>query len=157
MAPSISTEIDIAAPPSAVWTTLTDFDHYPEWNPFMVKASGSKNVGGKLTIALKPADNSSSMTFSPTIQTFAPNEHLSWEGRLLGIPGLFTGQHHFILYPTDTGTRFEQSEQFSGVLALVLHWIGSNMYETTKQGFALMNNALKERVEKSSSGDPALK
>ncbi len=98
------------------------------------------------------------MTFSPVIQTFEPNEHLHWRGRLLNVPWLFTGHHHFILRPTETGTRFEQSEQFSGILALVLHWIGSDMYETTQRGFRLMNDALKERVERRSpSRDPALK
>lgn len=97
------------------------------------------------------------MTFSPAIQTFLPNEHLHWRGRLLGVPWLFTGHHHLILRPTETGTRFEQSEQFSGILALVLYWIGSNMYETTQRGFKLMNNALRERVEGRSLPDPALK
>lgn len=91
------------------------------------------------------------------MQTFLPNEHLHWKGRLLGIPWLFTGHHHFVLHPTETGTRFEQSEQFSGILALVLHWIGSSMYETTQRGFALMNEALKERVEGKSAPDAALK
>ncbi|KAL9135287.1 MAG: hypothetical protein Q9175_003523 [Cornicularia normoerica] len=42
MAPSISTGIDIAAPPIAVWAVLTDYDRYPEWNPFLVKMSGDK-------------------------------------------------------------------------------------------------------------------
>jgi hypothetical protein len=73
------------------------------------------------------------------------------------VPWLFTGQHHFILRPSETGTRFEQSEQFSGILALMLHWIGSSMYETTRRGFGLMNNALKERVEGRSLPDPTLK
>lgn len=64
------------------------------------------------------------------------------------MPWLFTGRHHFILHPNGTGTRFEQTEHFTGILALVLHWIGSDMYETTRRGFVLMNSALKERVER---------
>lgn len=97
------------------------------------------------------------MTFNSVIQTFIPNEHLHWRGRLLGIPGLFTGHHHFILHPTKTGTRLEQSEQFSGILAWVLHWMGSNMYETTQRGFELMNDGLKARVERESLPDPSIK
>ena len=98
------------------------------------------------------------MTFSPTVRTFLPNDHLHWEGRLLGVPWFFTGHHHFILRPTETGTRFEQSEHFSGLLAWVLHWIGSSMFATTQRGFELMNEALKERVEgRSLPADPALK
>lgn len=31
------------------------------------------------------------------------------------------------------------------------------MYETTRRGFVLMNNALKERVERKPSPDPELK
>jgi len=42
MAPSISTEIDIAAPPNKVWAVLTDYDRYAEWNPFLVKIYGDK-------------------------------------------------------------------------------------------------------------------
>ena len=97
------------------------------------------------------------MTFSPAIQTFLSNEHLHWKGRLLALPWLFTSHHNFILPSTETGTRFEQSECFSGILTLVLQWIGSNMYETTQKGFELMNNALKEKVEGRSLPDPALR
>ncbi len=136
-------------------------------------------MGSRLTVTINPPNGSSGeilsdlvtirtpgqksqkgMTFSPTMQTFLPNEHLHWKGRLLGVPWLFTGHHHFILRPTETGTtRIEQSEQFSGILALVLYWIGSNMYETTPRGFGLMNTALKERVEGRSLPelDPALR
>lgn len=42
MTQSASAEIEIAAPPSAVWAVLTDYDRYPEWNPFVVNLSGDK-------------------------------------------------------------------------------------------------------------------
>jgi hypothetical protein len=29
----IQTAIDIQAPPDRVWATMTDFEHWPEWNP----------------------------------------------------------------------------------------------------------------------------
>lgn len=40
--PSITTEIEIAAPPDAVWAVLVDYDRYSEWNPFISKLSGDK-------------------------------------------------------------------------------------------------------------------
>lgn len=94
MAPSISTEIDIAAPPSAVWSALTDYERYPDWNPFIIKVSGSKEgglfkmlnrkkkrclldnindgetVGGTLTITIKPADKGSGKHTSHVVSTF---------------------------------------------------------------------------------------
>jgi len=71
----------------------------------------------------------------------------------MNVPWLFTGHHHLRLHPNESGTRFEHSEQFSGILALVLGWIGSDMYGATERGFRLMNDALKERVEGKRSWD----
>ncbi len=87
------------------------------------------------------------MSFPSVIQTYDKNAHLSWEGRLLSLPGVFTGQHHFKLHERKSGTTFEQSEDFPGALAMVLHWVGSDMYKDTENGFKLMNEALKKRVE----------
>lgn len=42
MAPSIFTEVEIAAPPNAVWAVLTGYEYYPEWNPFLTRLSGDK-------------------------------------------------------------------------------------------------------------------
>ena len=93
------------------------------------------------------------MSFTPVIQTYDKNAHLSWEGRMLSLPGVFTGQHHFKLHERKSGTTFEQSEDFSGLLAILLHWVGSDMYRNTENGFKLMNVALKKRVEGISATD----
>jgi hypothetical protein len=37
----IKTEIEISAPPSRGWEILTDFPHYPDWNPFILEVKGS--------------------------------------------------------------------------------------------------------------------
>lgn len=40
--PTIHTSIDIAAPPEKVWAALTDYERYPEWNPFMRRIEGDR-------------------------------------------------------------------------------------------------------------------
>ena len=87
------------------------------------------------------------MSFTPTIKSYDKNTHLSWEGRLLGLPAVFTGVHHFKLHERKSGTTFEQSEYFSGVLVMALNVVGSEMFKQTESGFKLMNEALKKRVE----------
>ena len=69
------------------------------------------------------------------------------------MPGIFTGQHHFRLHERKSGATFEQSEDFSGLLEMVLHWVGSDMYRNTESGFRLMNAALKRRVGSISATD----
>ena len=48
---SITVQID--APAQLVWDVLVDFDHYRDWNPFCVEASGVLAVGEPLTMKLK--------------------------------------------------------------------------------------------------------
>jgi hypothetical protein len=40
--PSIYTSIRLPAPPQDIWDILTDFEHYPEWNPYFQKVSGEQ-------------------------------------------------------------------------------------------------------------------
>ena len=69
--------------------------------------------------------------------------YFQWLGKV-GFKGVFDGRHSFRLNPTEHGTRFEHSEQFTGILAgPVIKKIG----DSTEAGFTAMNEALKARVE----------
>jgi hypothetical protein len=84
------------------------------------------------------------MTFKPTVLKFDINKEFRWLGHLI-MPGLFDGEHIFELIDNEDGTTtFIQREQFRGVLITLF----KNMLDVnTKQGYELMNKALKERVE----------
>jgi hypothetical protein len=141
----LRTEIDIAASPEAVWRVLTDFAAFPAWNPFIREASGEQTVGGKLRIRIVPSGGKG-MVFKPTVLRYEPNRELRWRGRL-GIPGLFDGEHSFLVEPVDgAGTRFVHSEVFTGLLVPLL---ASSLDGSTRKAFEAMNLALKERAEKS--------
>jgi hypothetical protein len=141
----LRTEIEIAAPPEAVWAILTDFAAFPQWNPFITEASGEQKVGGKLRIRVVPPSGKG-MVFKPTVLACETNRELRWLGRL-GIPGLFGGEHGFILEPIHGGrTRLTQREVFTGLLVPLL---ARSLDDSTKNGFEAMNLALKERAEKS--------
>lgn len=66
---------------------------------------------------------------------------LAWEG---GIPGVVTGQHSFLLDPHDGGTRFTDSEVFSGPAAVEA--VEPNRAKMEKNS-ATYGRALKERLE----------
>ena len=44
----IYSEIEINAPANVVWDIITDFDNYPEWNPFIMEISGNQIVGKQI-------------------------------------------------------------------------------------------------------------
>jgi uncharacterized protein YndB with AHSA1/START domain len=54
MSRELQTEIDIAAPAERVWRILTDFDAYPDWNPFIRKIQGRPEPSGKLEVRIEP-------------------------------------------------------------------------------------------------------
>jgi hypothetical protein len=139
----IRTEIVIHATPAEVWNVLTDFNRYPEWNPFITSLKGVSTKGEKLVARMEPP-NGSAMTFKPTVLIANRNKELRWLGHLL-FPGLFDGEHIFELYEnTDGTTTFVQREEFTGILVPLF----SKMLDTkTLAGFELMNKQLKQRVE----------
>jgi hypothetical protein len=135
-------EIEIAAPPERVWEVLTDFDAYPEWNPFMRSVLGSGETGSRVTVRIEPP-GARGMTFKPTILTAEPQRELRWLGRLF-VPGLFDGEHRLAIEPLDDGrSRFVQSERFTGLLVGLF----AKTLAATQRGFEQMNLALKRRVE----------
>lgn len=137
------THIDIDAPPQRVWKVLTDFDHYHEWNPF-ARIAGRPTENARLHVELTPPGGRTTR-FRPTVTRVEKGHELRWLGHLV-VPGLFDGEHRFVLDPLDDGERttLTHAEEFSGVLAPLV-W---RLIETgTERGFEEMNAALKRRVE----------
>lgn len=140
---TINTEIIINASPAEVWKTLTQFEAYPEWNPFIRSIKGKAIVGEQIEAQIHPPGQNP-MTFTPHLLVVETNRELRWLGKLF-IKGLFDGEHYFRIHPTTEGhSRFEHGENFRGLLAgLLIRMVG----ESTQAGFETMNKALKNRVE----------
>jgi hypothetical protein len=139
----LRTEIEIQASAERVWQLLTDFPAFPQWNPFIRKASGNIRVGERLEVRLQPS-GASAMTFRPTVLKVEPNREFRWLGHLL-IPGLFDGEHSFTIEPLGEGrVRFTQREVFTGLLVPLL---ARGLDTDTQRGFEEMNQALKARAE----------
>src|SRR2546430_10415714 len=92
-------EIDIEAPPAAVWAVLTDMHSYSEWNPFMPHLAGELREGAKLEVRIEPPGGRA-MTFKPTVLGVEPERELRWRGRL-PLPGTFDPADTLPLPPPD--------------------------------------------------------
>lgn len=134
------TEIEIDAPPAAVWAVLTDFDSYPKWNPLITEATGTLAVGEILTLRMTPGGKP--QTFTPEVRAVRENAELVWFGALR-MSWLFSAEHRFGLTREGGGTRFVHSEVFRGVLVPLLR----ATIDRSRREFHEFNAALKERVE----------
>ncbi len=140
----LHTEIEIGAPAELVWDLLLDFPSYASWNPFIRSISGAAKVGSTLDVQMH-LPGRSPMTFHPKVLRVLTRRELRWKGRL-AIPGLFDGEHWFMLYPLGNDrTRFVQGEGFSGILIPFLY---GSLKPRTRDAFQRMNEALKELAEK---------
>ena len=135
-------EVEIDAPPSAVWAVLSDTRSYPDWNPFIRRLEGDLREGAKLSVLIEPP-GARAMTLKPTVLAVIPERELRWLGRFL-IPGLCDGGHSVRIEPTGDGrTRFTQAETFTGILVPAL----KGTLVKVETGFEQMNEALKSRAE----------
>jgi hypothetical protein len=137
---TISATIDIAASPARVWAVLTDFESYPDWNPLFREATGTIEVGQRITLRSVHPASGRLMTVKPTIIAADRDRELAWLSRL---PGLISGEHQFALTESDGGTRLVQSESFGGLLSRT----ASGTMAKTEAAFRDLNQAIKQRAE----------
>ncbi len=143
MSKQLASTIDIDARPEQVWQVLTDFSAYPEWNPFIVRADGPAEVGGRLTVRMQPV-GARAVTLTPTVLEVSRDHRLRWLGRI-AVPGILDAEHEFLLEArVGGGTRFRQNEQFRGLLAPLM---ARSLDRHTLPAFVAMNEALKRRAE----------
>lgn len=139
----LRSEIEINSPAERVWMLLTDFDSFPQWNPFIRRASGNIQVGERLEVNIQPP-GARGMSFKPRVLKAEQDRELRWLGHLM-IPGLFDGEHIFTIESLASDrVRFIQREIFSGLLVPLL---ARRLDAGTLRGFEEMNLALKVRAE----------
>lgn len=139
----IKTEIEIYASAVRVWRVLSDFDSFPEWNPFVIKVEGKPIKGEILKIEVQLPD-SMKLKFTPEILVAEPNKELRWVGNM---PlGMFRGEHYYKIEPLgENKSRFIHGEYFSGwFVPVIFAMVGKQ----TERGYHLMNQAIKDRAEK---------
>jgi hypothetical protein len=139
----IEETIQIVASPSEVWWHLTNFQAYPEWNPFITRVEGDLREGGRLNVTVDP-HLMPSFAYRPKIIVAEAERELCWRGRP-GVPNLFDGEHAFVIETTGIDrVCFRQRETFSGVFA---PGTVSLIEGRLRESFRRMNAALRQRAE----------
>ena len=138
---SVQTKIEIDAPAKDVRAVLLNFGDYPKWNPFIVRVDGPVAQGSTVRVTVKPVGKDA--LSGDTVVTSLTDRRLAWTGSL-AFPGLFRGDHEFIIQEQGPNkTMFYQNEKMSGIIIPFFD------FKPEAAGFVLMNEALKNRAEKS--------
>ncbi len=141
---NLEKSIVINASAEKVWSVLTDFENWEQWNTFIIKSEGKAEVGGKLKNTFD--NGGKEMTFKPKVLKAEPNKELVWVGRLF-MPGIFDGTHGFRIEEiAPDQVRLVQYESFKGLFSGM---IMKKIHDDTASGFERMNQDLKARAEAS--------
>lgn len=137
----VRTQIDIDAPVDRVYSTLTDFENYPDWNPYHIRVFGKPELGAALEIRVERPDGKVIDVPAVHVLRLRENAELTWGG---GIKGVFYGEHVFELHALDGNrTRLIHNEDFEGAFIGFADLPG----DVLTQGYKLMNEALKRHIE----------
>ncbi|MFC6757868.1 MULTISPECIES: SRPBCC domain-containing protein [Haloarcula] len=143
--PEVSVSVEIPAAPETVWSVLTDTEAYPQWNT-LLSVRGEFTVGETVAVWLS-IPGLPSVPIAPEITAVEPERALRWRSRLFGVEA----DHAFLLEPLEGGgTRFVQTEQFSGAMAGP---VLARFERRIRRGFEQMNVGLSRRARELTDDD----
>lgn len=101
---------ELSAPPSRIWSLLTDAPGFPRWNSTVKQIEGPIAPGQRLKVKVPISPR----TFTPKVTAYEPESRMVWSD---GAAPFFTGVRTYTLTPIEGGrTRFEMVEIFSGLM-----------------------------------------
>ena len=138
-APTIETSVLIAAPIAEIWTVLTAFKSYGDWNSQISRIDGMAAVGSRLVLSPVGEPPKSVM-----VEELAPYR-MRWVGGADDLAD-FRGDHFFELEPVGANaTLFLHREFFTGRLALPIF---AAYRDAIQLNFAAFNSCLQAAVER---------
>ena len=141
----IKTEIEISAPPSKVWSIMSDINKWQEWSPIIKESHGMASAGSELSITMIGKEQGKDgPEYNPVITELNEPYYFRWQAHMMA-GFIFTNYKIFELEETSSGTRLIHREQFKGLLAPIFC---GQMEKGVPPMLNSMNRALKDLAEK---------
>lgn len=138
----IVTEAVLPFTRSQVWSVLTDFARYRDWNPLNVAADGVPATGARVRMTfIDPGHPGRTITQDVRMVVAEAPSRLEWVGT---VPLLFRGEHYFELSSDGPATKMRHGERLSGVLPRF--WTQGRV-EQQRLAYEAMNDALERRLD----------
>ncbi len=139
-----SVTVEINASASFVWEVMTDFERYPDWNPYTVAAVTTLAIDAPIDLTLPAFDGSDGLFHTREfIRIVEPPYHLRYDN-LGQIPGVLGSRDQWITELGPGRCSYYTSDTLSGEhAALAMEMTGDWM----QAGFDSVARALKTRAE----------
>jgi hypothetical protein len=138
----LRSEVEIHAAPAHVYSVLTDFPSYGDWNPFLTAVQGELAVGRRLSVEMSLPEGNA-YTLAPEVTQVTEALELRWRTQF-AFAALLEAEQLFLLKEARPGvTRLVQGLNFSGFL---LRFSNKTLTQSAR-GCVYMNQALKKRAE----------
>ena len=146
----VLSEIIINAAPSRVYSIITDFDGYPEWNRFTPRITlrnADFRTGAEFDLDCRMTDRKLLRNEHEMILEIRPGENSFCMGtsRTRGRPGIKSFRWQICRDHPGGATLFENYEEFHGPLAPLVYLLYAKKLKTAFDAYCL---SLKERAEK---------
>jgi hypothetical protein len=139
-AKTFTREVVVSAPKARVWQTLTDFDAYEQWNPYITRAQGEARAGSTIDLRIEPPGEEA-IAASAEVLIVRTKRKLEWQRRRY-LPGVLDLESTFRLFQLGGGhVRVVYHGRYEGLLAPL------SEHEAAARGVKRMLEALKRRVE----------
>lgn len=142
--------IEIDAPPTLVWSVLTELDRYPAWNPFTIAVLSTLREGDAVDMSVRMSRLGLTVRQREHVREVREGGRLRW-GMKLGARWLLSGERDQRIQGLGAGrSRYTTEDVIAGALApLVWLIFGPSLDD----GFAAMTGALKREAERRAAED----
>jgi uncharacterized protein YndB with AHSA1/START domain len=130
-------ELEIAAPPDAVWEVLTAFERWPSW----LRDVKSMSIEGPVAAGTVFRWKAGPGTITSRLERVEPPQLIAWMGRTFGIEAI-----HFWHFEARDGATFVRTEEsYEGLVARLLRgWLQKTLDRALDDGL----QDLKAEVER---------
>ena len=139
-------EVEIAAPPEAVWAVLVDLPRYAEWNPFTTEVRSSLEPGAPVDMRVRMSRWRFTLSQREVLRERTPPE-AGRGGRLVWgttMPGIVAERVQTIDALPGGRTRYVTEDSIEGALAGLTHLLFGSSLDA---GFRGVAEQLKAHVE----------
>jgi hypothetical protein len=138
----IKGSVMINVPAEKVWSNLTDFASYKDWNPFITQMSGELKEGKLFDVVVAIPDRKDTKFKTKIVKTETNKEVLT-KGAIK--KGLLTSEHSFLIETIEENKCvFSQKVVFTGIMSL----FAGKTVKAAQVNLNKMNEELKKRCEK---------